>query len=142
MKLLTIELLILTRMKHLLAATSAIAQAYIFFPLAARAQAPEGLSGANTALEEVGGETGAASGPTLTELIGGLINVVLGFMGIFLVIYIVWAGYIYASSAGEKEKIDKAKKMISSAVIGLVLIIAAYAIASYVISALTTATTG
>ncbi len=112
-------------------------------PLAAGAQAPEGLGGANNALTNVGAAYGqsAASTNTLPTLIGNIINVVLGFMGIFLVVYIVWAGYIYAASQGEKEKIDKAKKMISSAVIGLILIVAAYAIAAYVIGAVSTAAT-
>lgn len=131
-------------MKHLFAAASAIAQAYILFPLAARAEdVPEGLTDANSALTNVGAEfTGSGGGESLPLLIGNIINVVLGFMGIFLVVYIVWAGYIYASSQGEKEKIDKAKKMISSAVIGLILIVAAYAIASYVINAVTQAVAG
>ncbi len=129
-------------MKRFLATASAIAQAYVLFPLVARAQAPEGLTGANTALSNVGAAYGqsTASTSTLPTLIGNIINVVLGFMGIFLVVYIVWAGYIYASSGGEKEKLEKAKKMISSAVIGLILIVAAYAISAYVIGAVITAT--
>jgi hypothetical protein len=127
--------------KHLFAAASALAQTYVLFPLAANAEdVPTGLGEAGQALTNVGGEfTGSGGGESLPILIGNIINVVLGFMGIFLVVYIVWAGYIYASSSGENEKIDKAKKMISSAVIGLILIVAAYAIASYVIGAVTTA---
>jgi len=60
-------------------------------------------------------------------------------MGVLLVVMIVYAGFIYATSQGDDAKIKSAKKMISSSIVGLVLVVAAYAIASYVISAISTA---
>jgi hypothetical protein len=90
--------------------------------------------------------TGAEAGfgeenQSVYALIGGIINVVLGALGIVILLYLVWAGWIYATSGGEKEKIDKAKKMISSSIIGAVIVIASYALASYVLSAISTAVT-
>ncbi len=129
-------------MNRLLAVLSAVVQVYLLFPLAARAAATEIYSGLDQADDALGGVGETAYGTSSTDpvalptLIGNIINVVLGFMGVFLVVYLVWAGWIYATSQGEKEKIDKAKKMISSAVIGLILIVAAYAIAAYVVAAL------
>jgi len=100
----------------------------------------EGLTGANTALTNVGTGLGTSSQTTdLPTLIGNIISVGLGFMGVLLVVMIVYAGFIYATSQGDDAKIKSAKKMISSSIVGLVLVVAAYAIASYVISAISTA---
>ncbi len=130
-------------MNRFLAVVSAFIQAFVLFPLAARATSSSsvysGLGEADDALGQVGTTaygTSSTDASALPTLIGNIINVVLGVLGIVMVVYIVWAGWIYASSGGEKEKLEKAKKMISSAVIGLILIVAAYAIAAYVVGAL------
>ena len=75
----------------------------------------------------------------LPTLIGQLINVLLGVLGIVFVILVVYAGFLYLTSQGEEGNVKKAKKLLTQAVIGLIIIIAAYAISSYVISALVTA---
>ncbi|MCL5795480.1 MAG: pilin [Patescibacteria group bacterium] len=43
--------------------------------------------------------------------------------GALAVLVIVWAGYEYATSAGEVEKINKAKEKIIGAVLGLILLV-------------------
>lgn len=105
---------------------------------------PLGVGGATEALDTV--ETGmAGSGVTessLPELVGGIINVALGLLGIILVIYIVYGGFIYMTAGGDKEKITTAKKVMTNAIVGIIIVVAAYAISSYVISALVTAAGG
>ncbi len=78
----------------------------------------------------------------LPSLLAGLVNAVLGAMGIVFVILIVYAGILYMQGGGDKEKTTKAKNLIVNSVIGLVIIIAAYAIASFIILQLQTASTG
>lgn len=117
-------------------------------PLAARAEEEEEeAADAAESLREGLVTTGAEAGfgeqeQSIEALIGGIINVVLGFLGILILLYIIWAGWVYATSGGEKDKIEKAKKMISTSVIGAIIIVAAYAIASYVILALTAVVSG
>lgn len=73
---------------------------------------------------------------TLSELIKGIIQVILGFLGVIAVLIILWGGFIWMTAVGEPDKVDKAKKMIYSGIIGLIIIFASYAIASFVFSQL------
>ncbi|MFC1787619.1 Mbov_0395 family pilin-like conjugal transfer protein [Patescibacteria group bacterium] len=97
-----------------------------------------GLKKAETLLTEVGGTSGEKLGvkQSLPSLVGSLINAFLGVLGIIFVILVIYAGYLYMTASGDDEKVKKAKKLLGQAVIGMVIIVAAYAIATYVIGAL------
>lgn len=99
-----------------------------------------GLTGATGNLSGVGGALDAGT-TDLPTLIGGLINVFLGLLGIIFLVMVVFAGYQYMMAGGDDEKTKKAKKLIANAVIGIIIVVAAYAISSYVIGAITTAAT-
>lgn len=81
---------------------------------------------------------------SLQDMIKGVVQIILGFLGIIAVLIILWGGFIWMTAAGDPDKVDKAKKMIYSGIIGLVIIFAAYAIASFVVNSLanTTGATG
>jgi len=68
--------------------------------------------------------------------IANLIRIAMGLLGIVAVVLIIIGGVMYATSMGEPEKIDKAKKLLIGAIIGLVIILTAFAIASFIINAL------
>lgn len=88
-------------------------------------------------------DTGRASGVTtgdLTTIVGNVINVVLGFLGIVLLFYLLMAGWTWMSAGGDSKKVDEAKTMIRNAVVGLIIIVASYAIANFVIQQLATIT--
>lgn len=74
------------------------------------------------------------------EIAAGIINVVLGFLGIVAVIIILLGGFKWMTAAGNEDKVDEAKKLISAGIIGLVIILAAFGIATFVINSLMTAT--
>lgn len=70
-----------------------------------------------------------------------IINVVLGVLGILTTILILYAGFTWMTAGGNDEKITKAKGTIFAAVIGLLVILSAYAISSFVLKNLYKATT-
>ncbi|MBI5728213.1 MAG: hypothetical protein HY984_00480 [Candidatus Magasanikbacteria bacterium] len=70
-----------------------------------------------------------------------IINVALGFLGIIAVIIVLIGGFKYMISGGEDQKVTEAKQLIISGIIGLAIILSAWAITSFVISRLLTATT-
>lgn len=74
----------------------------------------------------------------LPQVIGRVINIVLGFLGIVAVVMIIIGGFIWMTAAGNEEKVEKAKKLLTAGLIGLVIILSAYAIASYVIGTIST----
>jgi hypothetical protein len=73
-------------------------------------------------------------------IIASVIRVVLGFLGIIAVIIIILGGFKWMTAAGNEDKIDEAKKLITAGVIGLVIILASWGIATFVMKAIYTAT--
>lgn len=102
-------------------------------PFAASAQ----LTTAQEDVGTIGTELGFSS-QTLPGLVGSGINVLLSILGIVFVVLVVYAGFLYLTSQGEETNVKKAKKLLTQSIIGLVIIVAAYAISSYVIDALVT----
>ena len=74
--------------------------------------------------------------------IANIIRVALGLLGIVAVIIILWAGMLWMLSKGDDTKIGEAKKMMIQGVIGLAIILAAFAIATFVVNSLVEATGG
>lgn len=68
--------------------------------------------------------------------IASIIRIVLGFLGIVAVAIIIYGGFIYMTAAGNEEKIAKAKRIIRDAVIGLLIVLASFAITQFIIGRL------
>lgn len=75
---------------------------------------------------------GYESGTTVGGVIALVVQGFLGLLGIIFLILIITAGYNWMTAGGDEEKIKKAKDMIQRAIIGLIIIIAAYAITYFV----------
>jgi hypothetical protein len=73
--------------------------------------------------------------------IARIINVALGLLGVVCVIIVIAGGVMWMMSGGEAAKTGKARGIIFAGVIGLAIILSAYAIASFVIGSLQTAVT-
>lgn len=76
----------------------------------------------------------------LREGIMAIVNVLMGFLGIIAIIIILYGGFVWMTAGGNEEKVDSAKKIITAGIIGLVIIFVSFAIASFVISQLISAT--
>ena len=84
---------------------------------------------------DFGDATGLGQGD-LTTTIGSLIRVALGFLGVVAVVIILLGGFKWMTAGGSDEKVGEAKKLIIAGIIGLAIILSAYAIASFVISSI------
>lgn len=71
-----------------------------------------------------------------------VIRIVLGFLGVIALGLILYGGWIWMTSHGQADKIEKAKKILISAVIGLLIIISAFGIATFMLNKLIDATGG
>ncbi len=76
----------------------------------------------------------------LQETIGNLIRIALGFLGVVTVCIILYAGFKWMTAGGNDDKVGEAKRMMISGLIGLAIILAAYAISSFVITSVISAT--
>lgn len=77
-----------------------------------------------------------AQGPSLQTIVTGVTNILFWVAGIASVIVIVVAGIMFVVSAGNESTTQKARNAIIYAVVGLVVVIAAAGIVSFVLSKL------
>ncbi len=71
-----------------------------------------------------------------------IINLALTFLGLIAVILILWGGFKWMTAGGNDENVDAAKKIIIAAVIGLAIIISAYAITNFFITSIKSSVEG
>ncbi|MBI5072061.1 hypothetical protein HZB93_04225 [Candidatus Falkowbacteria bacterium] len=87
-------------------------------------------------LKEVGGSAygvGEEEPRDVTEIVGGIIKTALSIMGIVAAILIIYAGYVWMTARGKEERVTKAKETLEAAIIGLIIIMAAYAFTYFVV---------
>lgn len=61
-------------------------------------------------------------------MVAQIIKVALAFIATIIFVLIIYAGYQWMTAQGNDEKIAKAKSTISNSVIGLIIVLSAYAI--------------
>jgi type IV secretory pathway VirB2 component (pilin) len=76
--------------------------------------------------------------PVLTgdQVLQNGLNIAYFAAGVIAVIVIIIGGIMYATSTGESGKITNAKNMIVFAIVGLVIVLSAFAITNFVIGGL------
>lgn len=98
------------------------------------------LVGARVVLAQVSvdlpGNFAGFSSQDIKQTIENIVQIVLGFIGIIFIVLLIYAGWLWMTSGGSADKIDRAKKIIISSVIGLLLTLSAYAISIFIISSL------
>jgi len=77
---------------------------------------------------------------SLAGIIGVVIQAFLGLLGIIFLAYLLLAGYSWMTAQGDEEKVTKAKDTIARAVIGVIVIVASYAISYFIFDKLLTGT--
>lgn len=108
---------------------------FVFFVIGFKASAqPDSLE--REAFEQltaagVGGNFDAPIDPRV--IVANIIRIALTLLGTILVVLIVYAGFLWMTAAGEADKIEKAKKILYNSVIGMVIILAAYSITTFVV---------
>jgi len=70
------------------------------------------------------------------QIIGNVIKAILSVVGAVALLMVVYGGLMMLTSAGVGEKIEKGKKILTWAVIGVAVILGSYVLVSYVITAM------
>lgn len=98
-------------------------------------------------LRTAGGAWGGACADTglvtksVGEIVGSVIQIFLGFLGIIFLILTLYAGYLWMTAQGEKDKVKKAQDLLWSAVIGLFIVIAAQGLTYWILTVVAGAVT-
>lgn len=74
------------------------------------------------------------------DFVGKVINVILSVAGALAIIYLIYSGILYITAAGNPDSAKKGQQGIINAVIGIVIIVAAYFIVGAVVNLARTAT--
>ena len=69
-----------------------------------------------------------------------VINIGMSVLGIIALAIVIYAGFMWMTSEGQEDKIEKAKKILKAGVIGLAIILASWGITAFVLSRLGNAT--
>jgi len=93
-------------------------------------------SGMGVGSEEIGEVFEGSGGEPrdLRDIVVSGIVIFLGLLGLFFTVLIILAGFRWMNSRGNEEEITKAKSQLKGAIIGMIIVIAAYAIAQFVIT--------
>lgn len=73
-------------------------------------------------------------------MITQIINVLLTLLGVVAVVIVLLGGFKWMTAGGNEDKVGEAKKILGAGVIGLVIILAAWGIAHFVLNTLMEAT--
>lgn len=88
-------------------------------------------------LQKYAGPAAGFSGDgDLLGVIGGLINVALSLLGAILLVLMVYAGILWTTSQGNEKQTTKAKEIIRTAIIGMLIALTAYSISNFVVNTL------
>ncbi len=98
---------------------------FLFLPADVFAQA--------SAAADVAGTAGLGNN-SLLDTIGFIINIFLGLLGVVFLILFIYAGFIWMTAGGDDKKVEAAKRVLINATIGLVIVLAAYGITTFILN--------
>lgn len=95
-------------------------------------------------LDSAAGPDGAGFGEyhDPRETTARIIRQALGLIGLIFLVLTLYAGYLWMTASGEEENVTKAKNILRTSIIGLIIILAAYSITNFVIFRLFRSTVG
>ena len=94
----------------------------------------QGITVDDTGLSTTADSAGYGEAEDLEDVVGNIIQVIIGFMGFIFFAYTLYAGILWMTASGSPDKIKQAKGMITNGIIGLIIVSAAYSIAYFVVS--------
>jgi hypothetical protein len=87
--------------------------------------------------EKVGNQAGYKTvGTSVPYMISNIISLVLSFLGILFMGLIIYSGIKWMTAGGQETKVEEAKKLIKQAIIGLIIVLSAYALSYFIINSL------
>ncbi len=99
-------------------------------------------SGINNQTNALNSSAGFDASTGVDDIVAMIINVALGLLGLIFLVLLVLGGYQWMTAGGNEKEVEGAQARIKTAIIGLVIVLTAYAITAFVFSRLTPAISG
>lgn len=84
-------------------------------------------------LEKTAEVAGLPTNTSIAGIIGQIIYAILGFLGVVFIILLIYGGFIRMTAQGAPDKIKTSTGIITSAIVGIIIILASYAITAFVL---------
>lgn len=110
-------------------------------PLSIYAQSAPNLGfGKDSLAGRIAGQSGydvaGTSATSFSSILGTIIQLLLSFLAIVFTILILVAGFNWMMARGDESRVKSAQDTIRTAVIGLIIVLGAYSITAFVLSAI------
>lgn len=92
----------------------------------------QGLGSADDNLKNVQKGIGGNVESDINVMVGNIIKIALSMIGLVFLILTVYAGYLWMTARGNEENVSKAKEILKSSIMGLFIVVSAYAITYFV----------
>ncbi|MDP3900431.1 MAG: hypothetical protein Q8Q23_05110 [bacterium] len=102
----------------------------------ALAQTPRTLQGAGKNTEVIAQDSGLDGIVDINSIIGKAINGFISLIGVVFLILMIYGGYLWMTARGNEQQVEKSRSLIIAAIVGIVIVIGAYAITYYVLNIL------
>lgn len=95
------------------------------------------LTDAKTYADSAAGDAGYdTSQDDINTLISLIIRTALSLLGVIFLVLLVYGGYLWMTDRGNEDQVKRARNLISAAIIGLIIVVSAYAISIFVLETL------
>jgi hypothetical protein len=87
-----------------------------------------GTAGSEAGLKSPGGSASTA----LAGEAGRIIGTILAFLGVIFLVLMIAGGILWMTAGGNDAKVQRARSLLIAAIIGLIIVLSAYAITTFV----------
>ncbi|MFA7245049.1 MAG: hypothetical protein WC070_02595 [Candidatus Magasanikbacteria bacterium] len=91
----------------------------------------QGVKDSNGPLTKVAEKSGISEN-NLGNVAGNVVAAILSLIGVIFLVLMVYAGILWMTARGNDSQIDKAKSIIIASIIGLFIVVSAYAITKFI----------
>lgn len=77
-------------------------------------------------------DSAGSSGNFISSRLGVLIGSILSFIGVIFMGLIIYGGLLWMLARGNDQQVERARDLIMQAIIGLIIVLAAYAITAFI----------
>jgi len=103
-----------------------------FAPLFAQAAQSDVVNQAMNQVQKATEQAELADPVAPQSIIADVIRRILSLTGALFMVLIVYGGYIYVTAHGEDEQVQKGTKIVTAAIIGIVVVLIAYSITMFI----------
>lgn len=62
-----------------------------------------------------------------------VIRSILGLLGVIFLVLMIYGGFLWMTAKGNEQQVEKAKNLITAAIIGVIIVLSSYAISVFII---------